>query len=460
MTVKAFKNESLDLTEDVLDTIKERSQGSETLGQVLLSRTYTLSDPDGKYNPEISGSYFNLNPFRGRDITERNTEGIITFKGQMDKIWSEQRANGSIVTIIQASESLRILLDYIVDDTAEDSTFRVNGAVPKGNDRVNVDTGTLDLDARVPILVNFTNSVIPRYQINEANPSGSATKTIFLDRPLEKALANNDVVYLNEPVEKTIPEAMKDVLELLIPSDRILTGFDTYHTVEAAANRKIWLNVRPENEIKLRNHLQTLLDLFAGLYIIVTYQTGQIDLVKIPYDGTGMVYNITEDEIVKATKAEPNNSRLLAGYDFLYRDGDEVNLESGTVSDAILLEEWNLEDQQKARILQPIRGESINASAYPYLYNSSTTAAYYGSAALDYYELPKKIVKAGVKKTLSNDLTINLPLQRGSRNLLTFSQGETLYTDEPTIVRSSTYNENTSLWQVEFELNNNPVPGI
>jgi hypothetical protein len=218
------------------------------------------------------------------------------------------------------------------------------------------------------------------------------------------------------PIEKTIPEAIKDALETAGLTN-LDDSFDTLSEIEENADRKVWLNVRSEHEISLATHIDTLTTL--GNYYLVIRNDGNMGLIQglkfDPQNQPGL--EITASEITPPYNIYTKDDDLLIGYSVIYIDGVNVDLLEKTVG-AATIQQYKAKKRWK-----PIQPQSTNVQDYNYLYNNLATAEHYGDLMLNEFSAPRWVIRSACKGSISGLPASRFEFELGARFALTLNLG-------------------------------------
>jgi hypothetical protein len=429
-----------DYTDRLVEQGAKVSQSlSESFGQIAKQKTYALRDYDNFFNPFSPAGLFALINYRGLEVVETDARGLVVFRGTIQAV---QQTDDSLC-VITCTEPLGLFLDWPVEATDQTTYagFTVNGAVAQGVAVIPVETGTgLIPDGAV---VWFGQSKVPSYVATTTDSTGGNTTEITLDRPLEVALADGDALTVSVPDTTTGPAALKAAIQTAAP-DVLLDGtFDILAASDAAAGAEIIINVREQDDIKLRDYVRQIcemcrLELFQKNDGYYTCRRG------IEYAGASLTESLSGDEICGPVEITFDDSRLVVGYDLIYkRSANEAAILSADV-DSELVRKHN-----GIKYWKPVPTAATFA-ALKYMYASEGSARFFGDAHLDFFCEPLITVNCTAKRAYNSDPNQALDLYVGKELSLSLRD----FVDEPAIITALEYdNDSMAYSSLTFVIN-------
>ena len=434
----------LEITEGLLEVTTETATQTNIFGYVQARRFVSFLDPDGKvYHPQNPKSIFALTNWRSQLVKITDDNGFITFKGVILNISTEDSNKGVIVTL-ECVSPLRMFITTLVNYTNVLIDFLVNGIVAKGQTTVPIKSGVETVPQNA--IFSASTEYLPNYLVQTA--TGTPTTSITIDRQLETALADNDPVFFLTPETVTIPFALKSLLRIVADEEYLLGGFDLYDTSEGAANRKVIINIRQEDNITLQQAVPLLEKMSGGRFEVASYADGTFDLIDI-FSVSDIVIPLAMSELVRPIKCFVDDAALSPGAIFYHETGTAVASVLKTVSQDALNSYWAKLKTEDLEYFQP-QGDLKRLRSL--LHNSETTANYYAQYHVDNYGKLLLIVTAYCLPTLAANRDFVLDMKRGSKFLLTINNGEIDLTDRAAIVQSASWDSAKNLWNVRFRI--------
>lgn len=415
-----------DVTDRLIDFGTEVSADiNDVFGMLAKSKQYSLRDYDDYFNPFSPEGLFALTNYRGKVIIERDDAGIILFHGTIQNV----EMTDDQECIVSASEPLTIFLEWPVEasDRTTHSGFLVNGAVTTGQ-AVTVDGGATTIP--VGAVIWFGGSKVPSYMVTARTPSSGATTSITLDRPVEAALADNVSMTVAVPDTTTGPQSLKDALSTSNP-DILLDGtFDILAAADLAEGRTIIVNVLEQDNISLRDHIATVREM-ADL-VLTQKNDGYYTLRRgLEWDGETISDELTADELCGPIEPRSDDSQLIIAHELIYKSSDGVAALLQADVDPALVTKYN-----GIKYWQPNKTAQSFAQIR-YMYATVSSAQYFGSRRMQYYQKPRTVINCTAKPSYSDDPNRSLNLYLGKQvraSVRTFS-------DVPAIVVGYSYNE-------------------
>ena len=416
---------------------------TDVFGMLTKSKTYQLRDYDNYFNPFAPEGYFNLLNFRGRTVVQTDDSGVVTFRGTIQNVEETDTQE----CIVYAAEPLAIFLEWPVEasDTTTHSGFLVNGAAAKSDTTITIDGGATTIpDGSV---VYFSGSKVPSYLVTAHSPSSGATTSITIDRPLENALADNVSVTIAVPKTTTGPKALKDALTTAIP-DILLDGtFDILHSSDTIGGYNIIINVLEQDNVTLREYIAQLIEMCD--MVLTQKNDGYYTLRRgLEWDRTNITDELSADELCPPIKPQFDDSKLVIGYDLIYKAAENTAaLLQGDVDPALV------EKHNGIKYWQPVK-TAQSYSQLKYMYASVTSAEYFGTRRLNYYSEPRKVINCMAKKSYHADplKPLNIYLGKQVRATVRTFQGV------PAIVVGYEYDEEKMQYtRLALQLNETPV---
>ena len=429
-----------DLTDRLLDGGTSASgQITDIFGTLAQTKTYRFRDYDGYLNPFEPEGFFNLRNYRGLEITESDSLGVVTFRGTIDKV----QMTDSLKCIVTASEPLTIFLDWPVEATDQNtySGFQVAGAVAQGVSVLTVDGGSNIIpDGTV---CWFGDSKVPSYLATSTDDTGGATTEITLDRPLETPIDDNQTITFAVPQTTTGPQALKDALETANP-DILLDGtFDILAASDTANGYQIIVNVMEQDDIDLRSYIQQIASM-TQTYIFQKNDGYYTCRRGLQWDGENITDEVSGDELCAPVEPEFDDSELIIGYSLIFkRSTNEAARLDADVDPALVRKHRGIKYWKPVPTASTYKG-------LKYLYASKESAAYFGNLRLAYYSEPQVIVSCTGKRAYNQDPNRALDIYIGKQVSLTLRS----FVDEPAIVVAFQYDEaSLSYKNITFKLN-------
>lgn len=441
------------LSKDLIDAGQFSGKYESIIGVLSPQRNFIISDADDKYNPFSDSGL--LNPkrigFKNKEIKYFDDDNNLLYAGVITTIKTSENKNTKILTIVTKS-AVGNLLKYPIEDNDKTthSGFSLDGE--QGTNRFLLIKGGTTVLPDISVMTH-SDSLVPNYQ---ASPHpGDPTVSIDLDRELEFKLLADQPLSFTIPIYKTAAAAMRDALQIALTRIGLQSlldvgSFDAINSIDAAANRLLWVFVRVEDNITLGQHLNNLSDM-SGILVRVSNE-GRISAVKqMAWDGINPGVRITVDEIIYQidNNYEPNN--LLYGYSLPYIAGKEVKLASEVLQDT----DQRLLDYGAIKIKRLATLKSGLIITNNYLYNNFDTAKYYGDLFLNYYSISRQRFACNVSLYFLSGATVGLNLF--DEFMLTYG----VYTNEPVKILQFDLNEKKGSYEnCIFELVNKEFPGL
>lgn len=416
---------------------------SDVFGMLAKAKTYTLRDYDDYLNPFAAEGIFNKENYRGQVVREIDDQGVVRFYGTIQNI----EMTDTQECIVHAAEPLQIFLDWPVEATDQDTYagYLVNGAVTTGQ-TVTIDTGTLSLP--IGAQVSFGSSKVPSYLITAKSPASGATTSITLDRPVESPIDDNSTITVYVPDTTTGPQAMKDALTTAVPGILLDGTFDILAASDLANGYTIIINVREQDDVKLRDHITALRE-GCDLYLFQK-NNGYYTLRRgLEWNRQNITDELTADELCPPHEPRFDDSQLIIGYDLPYKEAEG--------SAALLVADVDpayVTKYKGIKYFQPWKTASTFAGI-KYMYANVTSAEYFGERRLQYFSKPRTEINCTAKPAYSNDPLRPLDLYLGKQvraSIRTFSE-------VPAIVVGYEYDERRLQYtKVRLQLNEAPIP--
>lgn len=446
---------AVDLTDSIIDSGGEGARFSEITSTLVPERDFIVDDSkrvfspfqdDGLLNPDVNG-------WRNTEITVFDKNNNLQYSGLITNISDGQTKNTRRLSI-KSRDSFGIVLDVPIEslDNTTHINFVLDGDHGAGTRQLLVKNGnTIIPDI---CILTYTDSLVPNYQIT--NPQGSPTVNFDLDRDIETDLSDGQALTINVPIEKTGIEEIKDTLNLAYAGIGLTNQlneplFDQIQSEDESANRKLIFYIRLENNINLGQHLRNISDMTG--YHIRKGSDGRMEPVKqIQWDGTNPQAIITDDEIIYPQKKTYNTDQLAFGYSLPYKaNNDQVKKETLSLDPSS--PEFKLWLPRVVKRLNTY--QDILPVKNPYLYNSKTTAKFYGDKWLDYYGIARDRLTCSIIARFSGGTPISLKLF--DVFLLTTDD----YVNEPVRVLNYEFDESDGIYNnVIFELINKGFPDL
>lgn len=419
--------DGLDVTDRLLDSGNKVSADiNDVFGMLAKVKSYPLRDYDDYFNPFSNEGLFALQNYRGREVIEIDDSGVTVFRGTIQNV----KETDTQECVIEAAEPLTIFLDWPVDalDKTTYTGYFVNGAHTNPDSTIAVDTGTLSIP--VGSVVYFGSSKVPSYFVTAVTPTSGATTSITIDRPIESDIADNTAVVVAVPDTTTGPQALKDALTTSNPDILIDGSFDILAASDLAEGYTIIINVAEQDDVKLREHIATLMEMCD--LILTQKNDGYYTLRRgLEWDGESITDHLTDDELCGPIEPDFDDSKLVIGYDLLYKSSDnQAAVLTGDVSTA------KVEQYHGIKYWRPLK-TAASYSQLKYLYANVTSAEYFGNRRLAYYDTPRTVITCTAKPAYNDDATNPLDLYLGKQvraSIRTFSE-------VPAIVVGYSYNE-------------------
>jgi hypothetical protein len=441
----------IDLTSRCIDIGRE-SAVFDNYNFMIRERTFLISDNDGLYSPFNDNGVL-ANNFRNREIILYGDSGETIYTGLIIDINLREFEINKILEI-KTTDKIGACFPYKINavDKETYAGFLTNGAHKAKSSIVAVDTGTKNIP--VNSIISFTESYIPSYRVVNSSGTGTATKTIELDRPLEEDVPDNTEVTVSNPKTTTPAHAVYDALYTAFQVVGIESRIDaaSFNAVSyLQSGYEIRYFIRPENNMTLGEWLGILCEL--GEMTVRENDIGNIECTfGWQWDGSDPGVRITEKEIIlDSLEIDYHKDRLLYAVASVYTDGASVNIFQKAISNSDpALAQWLPTD-----VWKPIPVASSSISDYLYLYASYAAAVFYSERKLNYNKYGRERVTCQLKPYFSGTLT-RIPLRQFDNYLLTFNDKA----DEPYKLISFERNENSIISAAVFERINYPSPGL
>lgn len=444
--------------QDVTENVIQRGLSTESLidfvGRLSSLRSYVVQDNKGLFTNESSIGAFYRNNWRDLLVKETNQNEDI-FSGALQSLKTNITDDG-ITLEMPTRDPMGTLLRFPIEENAilypdslGNSLYRVQGATAAGSNNIVVSSiPPLPSGNFIPLpaVVIFRNQFTPRYEIVNVNNDINMTIQIFLDRVAENNLIVNDKLRISVAVEKTFSQAMKDALTAVGLGSKLDSSFDMLSAIDSTANRFVRLFILQEERKTLSEHLTRLSVL--GDLVLTTDASGNIG-VRRGLAGNSQ-YRITGDEMIRPLTLSENVDKLITGYELLYASSNnEVAIASGQVSPELI------NKYRATKILQPISVEGQNIFSYNYLYNSGTTADYFGQQAINYYSTPKKRLSVAIKRNFSGT---NKKIKSNLGDVVDLSfKAVSLYSDQQAVILQKSFDDKSQTTKLELEFTSKPV---
>jgi len=415
---------------------------SDFFGMLAKTKTYNLRDYDDYLNPFAATGLFNRENYRGQVVKETDASGVVVFYGTIQTV----EMTDAQECVITASEPLQIFLDFPVEATDQTTYagYLVNGAVTTGQ-TITIDTGTLSIP--IGSQVSFGTSKAPSYLVTAKSPASGATTSITLDRPIESAIEDNANIVVYVPDTTTGPQAMKDALTTAVPGILLDGTFDILAASDLAAGYEIIINVREQDDIKLRDHIATLREM-CDLYLFQK-NNGYYTLRRgLEWNRQTITDVLTSDDLCPPHNPRFDDSQLVIGYDLIYKESEgNAALLSGDVDPALVTK------FKGVKYWQPLKTGSTYAGIR-YMYSSVSSAEYFGMRRLAYFGKPRKEINCTAKPCFTADPLKPINLYLGKQVRASIRTFESV----PAIVVGYEYDENKLQYtKVRLQLNDESV---
>jgi hypothetical protein len=453
---------TVQLDDEIIDDGSISASLRSKTGYLSQIRDLVIQDNKGVFNPFGSNGVFSGSDWRNKSVIETDSETELDiFNGSLSALLLQKGRRGftlkiKAVELLATRLKTKVTKGTIFDkNTATGlSKFQVNGNQPINDNVIKIDTGTGEITK--PAFVSFGTDIEPSYEIIETTETASDTTEITLNKGIERDLTDGTELRILVPIEKTIPEEIKQALTDIGLSSRLDNTFDNLHNTESAASRKLKILIRSEQNIDIAKYISELLKL--GNYYLITNQAGTLSLIKgLQYQNDGNILEeIGEDDILLPYSFQTDFSKAVLGYSLLYQSGDIVLKAEANASQA-LIDKWDLKE-----IYAPINYKSEKISDYMFLYNSLATATHYGAFYLSENAAPRYIIKAGLKAFQSQNTKHRREIALAQEYNLTIKKTfDEKYQREPVAVYSYRKNERTGKYnEVEFMLLNTPIEQV
>lgn len=437
--------DGIDVTDRLIDSGNKVSADiNDVFGMLAKVKSYPLRDYDDFFNPFSNDGIFALQNYRGREVIEIDDSGVTVFRGTIQNV----KETDTQECLVEAAEPLTIFLDWPVDalDKTTYTGYLVNGAHTNPDTTIAVDTGTLSIP--VGSVVYFGGTKVPSYFVTAVTPTSGATTSITLDRPIESDIPDNASVIVAVPDTTTGPQALKDALTTSNP-DILLDGtFDILAASDLAAGYTIIINVAEQDDVKLREHISTLMEMCD--LVLTQKNDGYYTLRRgLEWDGETITDHLTADELCGPIEPDFDDSKLVIGYDLLYKTANnQAAVLTGDVDPA------KVEKFRGIKYWRPIK-TAASYSQLKYLYANVTSAEYFGNRRLAYYDTPRTVITCTAKPSYNDDATMPLDLYLGKQVKISVRT----FTNEPAIVVGLEYDKaRIGYSRVAFQLNDVIMP--
>ncbi len=416
---------------------------TDVFGMLTKAKTYQLKDYDNYFNPFAPEGYFNLLNFRGRTVVQTDDSGVVTFRGTIQNVEETDTQE----CVVYAAEPLAIFLEWPVDasDSTTHSGFLVNGAAAKSATSVTIDGGSTTIpDGSV---VYFGGSKVPSYLVISHTPSSGATTSITIDRPLENALADNLSITIAVPKTTTGPRALKDALTTAIPDLLIDGTFDILHASDTAGEYEIIINVMEQDNVTLRDYIAQIIEMCD--LVLTQKNDGYYTLRRgLEWDRGIITDELSDDELCPPVQPQFDDSKLVIGYDLIYKALENTAAILQADIDPALVEKHN-----GIKFWQPVKTAQSYAQL-KYMYASVTSAEYFGNRRLNYYGEPRKVINCTAKIAYHADPTRPLNIYLGKQVRATVRTFDSV----PAIVVGYDYSEEKMQYtKIALQLNETPL---
>lgn len=411
---------------------------NEVFGTLAKSKTYALTDNDDYFNPFAGEGYFAQNNFRGKEVVEVDDSGITRFLGTIRAV----QETDDQICVVNASEPLTIFLDWPVDasDRTTHAGFLVDGAVTDGQ--------TIDIDGgatTIPIgaVVYFNGSKVPSYIVTSVTPTSGATTSITIDRSLEVALDDNSAVTVAVPATITGPMALKNALTTSTPGILLDGTFDILDASDSDLGLEVIINVMEQDNVPLREYIPAICEMCD---LVLTQKNDGYYTVRrgLEWDRENITDELTADELCGPIEPDHDDSKLIIGYDLLYKSGDNTAAFLRADIDPELVRKYT-----GIKYWQPLK-PAATFSEIRYMYASIGAAEYFGNRRLGYYGEVKTVINCTAKPSYSDAPENPLDLYLGKQVRATVRT----FTDVPAIVVGYEYDDEALKYtKVRLQLN-------
>lgn len=411
---------------------------NDVFGTLAKSKTYALKDNDDFFNPFAGEGYFAQNNYRGKEVIEIDDSGVTRFLGTISAVQETDDQQ----CIVNAAEPLTIFLEWPVDasDRTTYTGFLTNGATVSGQ-TITVDGGVTTIP--VGSVVYFAGSKVPSYLVTDRSPASGATTSITIDRPVEVEIPDNTSMTVAVPATTTGPQALKNAMETAVPGILLDGAFDILAASDLANGYTIIVNVMEQDGVTLREYISTLCEMTD--LILTQKNDGYYTLRRgLEWDREYITDVLSADELCGPIEPEFDDSKLVIGYDLLYKAGDNLAALLQADVDPALVTKYN-----GIKLWQPLK-PATEFAQIKYMYASVTSAEYFGNRRLGYYGEVKTVINCTAKPSYSNDPSKPLDLYLGKQVRVTVRT----FTSVPAIVVGYEYDdEQLKYTKVKLQLN-------
>jgi len=249
------------------------------------------------------------------------------------------------------------------------------------------------------------------------------------------------------PDTTTGPQAMKDALTTAVPGILLDGTFDILAASDLAAGYEIIINVREQDDIKLRDHIATLREM-CDLYLFQK-NNGYYTLRRgLEWNRQTITDVLTSDDLCPPHNPRFDDSQLVIGYDLIYKESEgNAALLSGDVDPALVTK------FKGVKYWQPLKTGSTYAGIR-YMYSSVSSAEYFGMRRLAYFGKPRKEINCTAKPCFTADPLKPINLYLGKQVRASIRTFESV----PAIVVGYEYDENKLQYtKVRLQLNDESV---
>lgn len=436
--------DGLDVTERWMnpDTVVS-ADITDVFGMLTKAKTFQLRDYDDYFNPFAADGYFNLVNFRGRTVVQTDDSGVVVFRGTIQNVEETDTQE----CIIYAAEPLAIFLEWPVEasDTTTYADYLTDGATAKDATTIDVDGGSLSIP--VGSVVWFGGSKVPSYMVVGVTPSSGATTSIDIDRPLATAIADNTSVTVAVPKTTTGPKALKDALTTAIPGILIDGTFDILHASDTIGGYEIIINVMEQDGVNLREYIAQILEMCD--LVLTQKNDGYYTLRRgLEWDRQTITDELSADELCPPIEPKFDDSKLVIGYDLLYKQAENTAaiLSADVTPDLV-------EKHNGIKYWQPVKPANAYADIR-YMYASVASAEYFGNRRLNYFQEPRRVINCTAKMAYHADPTKPLDIYLGKQ----VQASVRTFEDVPAIVVGYEYDENAMKYtRLALQLNEAPT---
>lgn len=369
---------------DVVNNSSVVSAQVNNVAQLAQSKVYQVRDKNNELNPFAGGS---LVQWKGRGIQEVQND-IVMFNGTIQAI-----AKKDDILEIRAEEPLVTFLTFSTDASQPVIGFKVDGEHYKGNSKINLDDASQVMQYARIIFDGSENE----YLINEINGN-----TITIDPALYDDVSDNSDVRIFNPSIVTGAKALKEAFKTTRIGDRLGSSFDSYDQQDQLNNYYLYNNVRPIDNMPLRNYINKVSELCC--FDFYTNRNGDIDIRRFGDSGSIRELEITQSEILNPFEQTFNTAKLFYRYDVFHLD---VNGNLSIVDNEISFNKIAQWDSMEA--FRPVPNDGLLSQKI--IYANESFARAMGELVLQTKSEGKYQINCQLKKTVHNtkyDYNINL----------------------------------------------------